>query len=157
MKKDFLIDRNLLIEQWSGHRNLTRKVIEAFPEDALFNYKVTGMRTFPDMIKEILSLDVPGLESIIANNPVPYDHNLPYSDKKSLLAAWDESSSKIDGLLMQIPVDRFASAFNLFGEYNFPIIENLLYFIDNQIHHRAQGYVYLRLLGIEPPFFWDRA
>ena len=31
-----------------------------------------------------------------------------------------------------------------------------IYFIDNEIHHRAQGFVYLRALGIEPPFFWDR-
>ncbi|WP_367868755.1 DinB family protein [Pedobacter sp. WC2423] len=28
--------------------------------------------------------------------------------------------------------------------------------MDNEIHHRGQGYVYLRSLGIEPPFFWDR-
>ena len=28
--------------------------------------------------------------------------------------------------------------------------------IDNEIHHRGQGYVYLRALGIEPPAFYDR-
>jgi uncharacterized damage-inducible protein DinB len=28
--------------------------------------------------------------------------------------------------------------------------------IDNEIHHRAQGYVYLRLLGLEPPAFFER-
>jgi uncharacterized damage-inducible protein DinB len=28
--------------------------------------------------------------------------------------------------------------------------------IDNEIHHRAQGYVYLRALNIEPPHFWER-
>ena len=32
----------------------------------------------------------------------------------------------------------------------------LLYWIDNEIHHRGQGYVYLRALGIEPPAFWER-
>ncbi|MGB4400232.1 MAG: DinB family protein [Daejeonella sp.] len=26
---------------------------------------------------------------------------------------------------------------------------------DNETHHRAQAYVYLRALGIEPPAFWD--
>ncbi|RYD85889.1 MAG: damage-inducible protein DinB, partial [Sphingobacteriales bacterium] len=35
-------------------------------------------------------------------------------------------------------------------------LQNILYFIDNEIHHRGQGYVYLRALGIEPPFFWER-
>jgi uncharacterized damage-inducible protein DinB len=26
----------------------------------------------------------------------------------------------------------------------------------NEIHHRGQGYVYLRALGIEPPRFYER-
>jgi uncharacterized damage-inducible protein DinB len=34
--------------------------------------------------------------------------------------------------------------------------DRLLYMVDNEIHHRAQGYVYLRLLGIEPPAFYER-
>jgi uncharacterized damage-inducible protein DinB len=29
-------------------------------------------------------------------------------------------------------------------------------FIDNEVHHRGQGYVYLRALGVEPPPFWER-
>jgi uncharacterized damage-inducible protein DinB len=31
------------------------------------------------------------------------------------------------------------------------------YAIDNEVHHRGQGYVYLRSLGIEPPAFYDRS
>jgi uncharacterized damage-inducible protein DinB len=53
-------------------------------------------------------------------------------------------------------MEDFGKNFNLFGQYEFPIIENIFYFIDNEIHHRGQGYVYLRALGIEPPFFWTR-
>ena len=29
--------------------------------------------------------------------------------------------------------------------------------VDNEIHHRGQGYVYLRALGIAPPAFYDRS
>ena len=32
----------------------------------------------------------------------------------------------------------------------------VLYAIDEEIHHRAQVGVYLRLLGIQPPFFGQR-
>ncbi|MFD1732208.1 DinB family protein [Deinococcus malanensis] len=28
--------------------------------------------------------------------------------------------------------------------------------MENEIHHRGQGFVYLRLLGIEPPAFYER-
>ncbi|MFS8616658.1 MAG: DinB family protein [Solitalea sp.] len=31
-----------------------------------------------------------------------------------------------------------------------------MYLIDNEIHHRGQGFAYLRSLGIAPPFFWER-
>jgi uncharacterized damage-inducible protein DinB len=43
-----------------------------------------------------------------------------------------------------------------FGEWEMPGIVTIQYAIDNEIHHRGQGYVYLRALGIEPPPFWER-
>ena len=43
-----------------------------------------------------------------------------------------------------------------FGQYPGTTHDLILYVIDNEIHHRAQGYVYLRALGIEPPPFYDR-
>ena len=33
----------------------------------------------------------------------------------------------------------------------------LRYLIDNEVHHRGQGYVYLRELGVEPPAFYERS
>ena len=42
-----------LLAHWQGHRNLTRKLIEAFPEDKLFTYSIGGMRPFAEMIIEI--------------------------------------------------------------------------------------------------------
>jgi uncharacterized damage-inducible protein DinB len=36
------------------------------------------------------------------------------------------------------------------------VYDLLLYVIDNEVHHRGQGYVYLRALGITPPPFYER-
>jgi hypothetical protein len=38
------------------------------------------------------------------------------------------------------------------------VVHQLLFYVmDNEIHHhRGQGYVYLRALGIEPPAFYER-
>jgi uncharacterized damage-inducible protein DinB len=38
-----------------------------------------------------------------------------------------------------------------------PMHDLILYVIGNEIHHRGQGYVYLRALAIEPPSFYDRS
>jgi uncharacterized damage-inducible protein DinB len=43
-----------------------------------------------------------------------------------------------------------------FGQYTMKGHDLVLYIVDNEIHHRGQGYVYLRALGIEPPPFWQR-
>lgn len=156
MSTQEIITKEELLKHWQGHRLLTRKTIEKFPEKELFEFSIGGMRTFSDLIKEMLSIGAPGLDGIVNNLTEAYNHDLNLNTKEELLARWDKDTPLIDELFSQIPAERFKEVYNLFGEYEFPIIQNILYFIDNEIHHRAQGFVYLRALGIEPPFFWDR-
>jgi uncharacterized damage-inducible protein DinB len=39
---------------------------------------------------------------------------------------------------------------------NAPVLTSDALLNHNEIHHRGQGYVYLRTLGIEPPPFYER-
>lgn len=146
-----------LLENWQGHRRLTRRVIEAFPEKELFEFSVGGMRPFAEMVKEFLAIAVPGLTQIANDSDVEFDeHRAELKTKQDLLDAWDKQTEEINDLWKQIKPQRFHEEVNLFGQYKFPAIQNVQYFIDNEIHHRGQGFVYLRVLGIEPPFFWER-
>ncbi|RKO71481.1 damage-inducible protein DinB [Sphingobacterium puteale] len=154
--KTEIISKNELLAHWLGHRNLTRQTIEKFPEEALFTYKVEGMRTFAEMIQELLGIAVPGLQEIVANESGELNEKFNYTTKAQLLQAWDEATPQISALFDKISEERFSEEFNLFGQYKSPIIHSILYFIDNEIHHRGQGFVYLRLLGVQPPFFWER-
>ncbi|KGE13236.1 DinB family protein [Sphingobacterium deserti] len=156
MSTTVILTKAEFLTHWLGHRALTRRTIEKFPEPDLFSYNIGGMRTFADLIKELLSIAEPGLRGIVQQKEEPYNHDIPLNTKADLLARWDEDTPKIIELFGQIPEEDFHKDYNLFGEYKFPIYSNLLYFVDNEIHHRAQGFVYLRALGIEPPFFWDR-
>ncbi|PPL01440.1 DinB family protein [Parapedobacter indicus] len=157
MSTSQILSKAELLNHWQGHRRLTRRVIEAFPADKLFTFSVGGMRPFADLAKEMLSIAVPGLEGIVNRAEGAYEESQPdITTKEALLHRWDEATPRIDALFDQISEADFHETFNLFGQFNFPIIENILYFIDNEIHHRAQGYVYLRALEIQPPFFWER-
>ncbi|MBE3590397.1 MAG: damage-inducible protein DinB, partial [Firmicutes bacterium] len=50
-----LLHPGSLLEVLDGHRRLTVRTIEAFPEDKLFHYRpVEPLRPFAEMIKEIL-------------------------------------------------------------------------------------------------------
>ncbi|WP_407404286.1 DinB family protein [Chryseobacterium sp.] len=154
--KQFMTTEQLL-EHWQGHRNLTRRTLEAFPEKELFDFSIAGMRSFSKMIVELISIAGPSLKSIVENSIEKYDESsFNPTTKVEILKKWDEETLVINDYFKQISEERFQETFNLFGEFEFPIYENILYFIDNEIHHRAQGFIYLRALGIQPPFFWER-
>lgn len=151
-----------LLDHWQGHRRLTRKLIEAFPEKELFTYALGGMRPFAELVTEMLDMAVPGLQGIVTGQWSTLDDMAHIngkekaSSKEELLQQWDETTEKMNALWPQIPAERFQENDVAFGLYEGTIYSFVLYFIDNEIHHRGQGYVYLRSLTIEPPAFWDR-
>lgn len=151
-----VLNSQQLLIHWQGHRNLTRRVIEAFPEKDLFEFSIGGMRPFSKLVLEMIAIAGPALKSIVEGTINEFDESFNPETKVELLAKWDEETEVINEYFSQISEERFQEMFNLFGQYEFPIYQNILYFVDNEIHHRGQGYVYLRALGIEPPFFWER-
>lgn len=141
---------------WQGHRRLTRRLIEAFPEDQLFTFSVGGMRTFGMLALEMLSMAAPMVRGA-ATNVWETSFDRAAVPKAELLREWDAHTDAIDALWPQIPAARFQETMTAFGLYTSPLYDLLLYCIDNEIHHRGQGYVYLRALGIAPPAFFERA
>jgi uncharacterized damage-inducible protein DinB len=150
-----VIPPSALLEHWQGHRRLTRRVIEAFPEDRLFNFSIGSMRPFGAMALELLSTAEPMVRGIVTGN---WDQsaNRDPRPKQEILRLWDDSTEKINALWPQIPAKRFQETMTAFGRYPGRVYELLFYVIDNEVHHRGQGYVYLRALGIEPPLFYER-
>ena len=144
------------LEHWQGHRALTRRVIEAFPEDQLFSYAVGGMRPFSALAMEFIGMAVPTLNGVITGD-WSQSAEAKATTKAELLRLWDDTTARIDALWPTIPVARFQEVDTAFGQWKMAIYDLLLYIRDNEIHHRGQGYVYLRSLGIEPPPFWERS
>lgn len=144
-----------LLQHWQGHRRLTRRVIEAFPDDRLFSYSLGSMRPFGALAMEMISMAAPMVRGTatgewhqsITREPRP---------REEILRLWDESTEQINALWPQIPPERFQQNMTAFGQYEGRVYDLLLYVIDNEIHHRGQGYVYLRALGIAPPPFYER-
>ena len=161
VEQSTVISPEQLLEHWQGHRKVTRRVIDAFPEDKLFTYSLGGMRSMAELTLEILSMTVPGVKGIITGKwnsleDLTAPENNPPKTKKELLERWDNATEELNTLWPQIPPNRFQEIDKAFNMYEGTIYFSLFYFIDNEIHHRGQGYVYLRSLGIEPPAFWDR-
>ena len=149
------ISPEALLEHWQGHRRLTRRVIEAFPDDQLFTFSIGGMRTFGELAMEMVSMAAP-----MARGVATGDWNTSWErdpkPKEEILRRWDEGTEELDALWAQIEPGKFAENMVAFGQYPGRAHDLILYVIDNEVHHRGQGYVYLRALGIEPPPFYER-
>ena len=145
-----------LLAHWQGHRNVTRRVIAAFPEDKLKDFSVGGMRPFGQLAGELLSMAIPTMIGISTGKwEISFDAK--WTTKAEMLAEWDRQSKQITAMWPKVRPEAWQETMDAFGYFQGPAIDILLYIIDNEIHHRAQGYVYLRALGIEPPQFPDRS
>jgi uncharacterized damage-inducible protein DinB len=150
-----MLTAETLLNNWQGHRRLTRKTIEAFPEDKLFQFSVGGMRPFAEMAWEFIRMAVPIVEGVSTGKWEEYKTAKP-SSKSELLCLWDEQTAELNEKFPKIPPHRFDEVDKAFGQWEMPGLATIQYAIDNEIHHRGQGYVYLRALCIEPPPFWER-
>ena len=155
MANDVVITPEELLEHWQGHRRVTRRLIEAFPEKELFEYSIGGMRTFGALATELLRMAVPIARGVATGEWT--DEKVEPKTKAEMLATWDANTAELDSLWKTIPPHRFQEVDTAFGQWKGTGIWMILYGIDNEVHHRGQGYVYLRSLGVEPPAFYDRS
>lgn len=154
--RSLVLTRDDLLQHWQGHRRLTRRVIEAFPDDKTFaTFSVGGMRPFAVLVNEFLSMSVPTLTGMVSGE-WPMDEHAPPATREEALRRWDADTGRIEELWSQIPAGRFQETMTAFGQWTMPGYALMLYVIDNEIHHRGQGYVYLRALDVEPPPFYER-
>lgn len=155
MPANDVITTEQLIEHWQGHRRVTRRMIEAFPEKELFEFSVGGMRPFAVLAREMLGMAVPIARGVATGAWT--DDKQDATTKADILRLWDESTADLNRIWKTIPPHRFQEEDTAFGQWKGTGVWMILYAIDNEIHHRGQGYVYLRALGIEPPAFYDRS
>jgi uncharacterized damage-inducible protein DinB len=153
----------VFIEHWQGHRRVTRRVIEAFPDDQLFTFAIGGMRPFSALALELVGM-ASGMVRGIATRTWPAVGELLHhaggsepATKEDLLRVWDATTAEMNTLWPSITTERFAETDTAFGQYTGRIYDFLFYCLDNEVHHRGQGYVYLRALGVGPPAFYDRS
>lgn len=152
------ITSDIFLEHWQGHRSLTRRMIEQYPEDKFFTYSVGGMRPFSGLIMEMIRLSALGMQGLstgdwtVTNTLKKFTEAGTPSTKQEILTLWDEVTEQI----IRLWPDDFQQVHVAFGQYESPVYGIMLYWLDNEIHHRGQAYVYLRSLGIEPPHFWER-
>ena len=80
-----------VLKHWQGHRALTRRTIDAFPEDKLFTFSLGGMRPFSEMALEFIRMAVPIVDGVASGHWEEYA-GAKLTTKAELLAVWDRHS-----------------------------------------------------------------
>lgn len=152
-----VISSDALLAHWQGHRALTRRVIEAFPENEFFDHSIGGMRPAAVLVQELLAIAAPGIREIALGKGEELNEHFDFGRSKAkVLAMWDDATEQINKYWAMIPDGKFNETILAFGQYEGTVCSTIFYFIDNEIHHRGQAYVYLRSLGVTPPAFYER-
>ena len=146
-----------VLDHWQGHRRLTRRVIEAFPDDEAFTtFSIGGMRPFAELVSEMLHMTLP-IARGVATGEWTGEEVPALTSREQAVGLWDEATEALDRQWAELDPARFQETHVAFGQWEGPGHWQILYAVDNETHHRAQGYVYLRALGVEPPMFPDRS
>ncbi len=150
-----VLTADALLNHWQEHRRLTRRVIEAFPEDHLFHFSIANLRPFSEMAWEFIRMAVTIVDGVSTGEWKESTETKP-TTKAELLQLWDHQTTELNQRFPQIPAHRFTELDTAFGFWTNPGVVTIQYAMDNEIHHRGQAFVYLRALNIEPPSFWQR-
>ena len=150
----------LTLEQFythfQGHRRLTLRTIEAFPEDNLFSYNVEPMRSFGEIAKEMLEIENSIIHGVLSGEWKWEPKYSSVANKQEIVSAFEALGKQTQENWSKLSTERLQAVEKDAWGMTWANYNRLLYMIDNEIHHRAQGYVYLRSLGIEPPAFYER-
>ena len=149
-----LLTPEALLTNLKDVRALTRNVIEAFPEKELFEFSVANLRPFSQMVEEFLMITNYIFTETLHEKHTPFytEGQFP-TTKAEVLALWDRATEILDREWTK--VGDYTQSLTIY-QMTFSFAQWILYAIENESHHRGQGYTYLRALGIEPPFFWAR-
>ncbi len=97
-----VITPEALLEHWQGHRRVTRRMIEAFPEEAFFSYSLGGMRPFANLVMEMIHMAVPGIKGVVTGQWQGLEEIAVPQTKQDVLLLWDEVTEQLNTLWPQI-------------------------------------------------------
>ena len=140
------------------HVGVTLRALEMIPEDKLDSHPVSDMRTPKELAIHAFAY-MRGIPAGIAKgNLVPEDCAEPVDQIKTKadLLKWCKESFEVGTAgFEKLTEEQITSMPETYFGKPFPgwVLVSIVY--DEHLHHRGQLYVYMRALGIEPPFLWS--
>lgn len=150
-----------LLSSLERYRGVTRQTLDLVPDDRLGWRPEEGMMSFAGTLRHVVAVEEAYVAGLFRGewnfDPPPPGEGEP--DRASLLAALDESRARTLAAIEELAaeggaVDRLREKVEVPGiPVDWSLGAWLWLLVEHEVHHKAQLAVYLRLLGVEPPFF----
>ena len=154
-----------LVKYWENVRAVTLEYLDAYPPDRLDFRPVDSVFTARDQFQHLIAS-----ETMFVRGWLDDIWEFPWKDGKwCAVDLVDDGFENLDGIkhyYTQVHERGLGFLRGLPPEGGSQVLQThmgalsidamVLYAIDEEIHHRAQIAIYLRLLGIQPPFFGQR-
>ena len=143
--------REDLRREWEGNRRLTLRVAHAFPDEELCRLvPVAPFRPFAAMVDEIARMES-AYGRGLAEDRWRWDPPDPpqTTDAAGAIAVLERATAYTQQAWSALPAEKLPRP----RKDPSPRLADLR--VENGIPHRGHAYIHLRLLGIEPPAFWE--
>lgn len=143
-------------EHWQRYRAVTLHTLEFIPENRLGWRPSRDERSFAEVFAHIAAIEdfyVHGLATGAWEFGRAQIASLP-STREGLSTLLREQRRRAEATLATIDEAKLDQPGNVPGiPVAWPVDSWLWYVVEHEVHHKAQLAIYLRAIGIEPPFF----
>lgn len=143
--------KSAILKYWENVRKLTLRVFDLFPQDKFDFRPVDEVRSVAEQFDHILICELYARIGLLTGtwDKSAFSGERDLSRNRLRDKLYSENKKTL-GLFRMLPEGQFMKVYETpFGAISG---EALIYeTIDEEIHHRGNLYVYLRLLGIAPP------
>ena len=141
------------LSYWQKIRARTRRVVCCIPPDRVEWSPQDGLWTLGDLVRHLVALEREMFAENAHGRPSRYQgcgEELA-SGYDEVLAYFDRVGSETSALIGELGDERLQERCTTPGGASIPVWKWLRAMVEHHVHHRAQIYTYLSLLGVETP------
>jgi len=155
------MDKKQMLEMWQkldNSQEVTLKAVASIPDGRLDWKPCPQVRTVKELVRHIYAWERlytrAAKSGLLAQKDAAKEESTALKEKRELIAYAKKVHREATGIVKQLSERDLKRKVKLFFGMELPAGTCIAIIFDEHWHHRGQLYVYLRLLGVKPPFLY---
>ena len=155
------MDKKQMLDMWEklgNSQKVTLKAVASIPDGRLDWRPCPQVRTVKELVRHIFVWERlwarAAKSGVLTQKDAEKEESTALKDKRELAAYAKRVHKEATGIVKKLTERNLKRKVKLFFGMELPASVCIATIYDEHWHHRGQLYVYLRLLGVEPPFVY---